>query len=266
MNQTKTLSAALCCYLLIGRRQSRVQIISLFLLLTSALIIENIISIDFLGGEGGGDGDNDNDNGAAENFKHIDGNNNDNISQHEIETIAKRLTHGVAPVLFASFLSGLAGAISQKNLQSASGCGTSGGRNPYLFSAELCVASLIVLFASMCVSDDGERIRSNGFFDGWTLQTLIPIVTNSIGGIVVGLVTKYAGSVRKGFALIFGMLFTGFIQGIMLGEDDDSDRGGGGGGGGIRKEQIIGGLVASLSLWMHATHPYVETTTKTKTD
>ena len=231
--------------------------------MTSALIIEKIISIDLLGGEGD-DGDGDNDNGAAENFKHIDGNNNDNISQHEIETIAKRLTHGVAPVLFASFLSGLAGAISQKNLQSASGCGTSGGRNPYLFSAELCVASLIVLFASMCVSDDGERIRSNGFFDGWTLQTLIPIVTNSIGGIVVGLVTKYAGSVRKGFALIFGMLFTGFIQGIMLVEDDDSDRGGSGGG--IRKEQIIGGLVASLSLWMHATHPYVETTTKTKTD
>ena len=50
LNQTKTLSAALCCYLLIGRKQSSVQIISLFLLLISALIIENMISIDFLGG------------------------------------------------------------------------------------------------------------------------------------------------------------------------------------------------------------------------
>ena len=63
---------------------------------------------------------------------------------------------------------------------------------------------------------------------------------------MVGLVTKYAGSVRKGFALIFGMLFTGFIQSTL-----DSNVS-------ITKEQIVGGLVASLSLWMHSTHPYIE--------
>lgn len=230
LNQTKTLSAALCCYLLIGRKQSSVQIISLFLLLISALIIENMISIDFLGG---GEGKNSDDNTQEK-----------TILAGDIG--GKHFTHGVLPVLFASFLSGLAGAISQKNLQSASGCGSSGGRNPYLFSAELCVASLAVLSISMLFSEDGERIRSNGFFDQWTPHTFIPIVANSIGGIVVGLVTKYAGSVRKGFALIFGILFTGFIQSTL-----DSNVS-------ITKEQIVGGLVASLSLWMHSTHPYIE--------
>ncbi len=229
LNQTKTLSAALCCYLLMGRKQSRVQIVSLFLLLTSALIIENIIPIDFLGGAKGmprGSGD---------------------VEEQKTTflTSGKHFTHGVVPVLFASFLSGLAGAISQKNLQSASGCGSSGGRNPYLFSAELCVASLTVLSISILFSEDGERIRSNGFFDQWTPQTFVPIFTNAAGGIIVGLVTKYAGSVKKGFALIFGMLFTGFLQSTL---DNNVS---------VKKEQIVGGLVASLSLWMHSTNPYI---------
>ena len=43
LNQTKTLSAALCCFLVMGRRQSVMQIISLFILLTSALIMEKLI-------------------------------------------------------------------------------------------------------------------------------------------------------------------------------------------------------------------------------
>ena len=191
LNQTKTLSAALCCYLLIGRKQSKIQIISLFLLLLSALIIENIVPINIFGSD-----------------DDVDDNERNQTTISASEMSSKHLTHGVIPVLFASFLSGLAGAISQKNLQN-------GGRNPYLFSAELCIASLTVLSISMFVSKDGERIRANGFFDQWTPQTLIPILTNSVGGIVVGLVTKYAGSVRKGFALIFGMLFTGVIQSTL---------------------------------------------------
>ena len=55
-------------------------------------------------------------------------------------------------------------------------------------------------------SPDGQMIAEQGFWSGWTPATWIPIITNSMGGIIVGLVTKYAGSVRKGFALIFGIL------------------------------------------------------------
>jgi len=75
---------------------------------------------------------------------------------------------------------------------------------------------------------------------------LIPIVTNAVGGIIVGLVTKTAGTVRKGFALIFGMLVTGLVQSGM--EE---------GAGGISKEQIVGGALAAVSLWMHATNPWI---------
>ena len=43
---------------------------------------------------------------------------------------------------------------------------------------------------------------------GWTLYTWIPVLASALGGIIVGLVTKYAGGVTKGFALIAGLLVT----------------------------------------------------------
>jgi len=224
LNQTKTLSAALCCYLIMGRRQSPVQIASLFLLLLSALVIEKIVTIG--GWDEGDEGD------------------------EPIAVSARHFTHGVLPVLLASFISGLAGAITQKNLQQGtSEDGKSGGKNAVLFSAELCVASLLLLGSSLLVNDDGKKIAKNGFFDQWTVHTLIPIFTNAAGGIVVGLVTKYAGSVRKGFALIFGMLLSGVVQAAL----DEHEEG----RAAISTEEIIGGLLASMSLYLHATNPYV---------
>jgi UDP-sugar transporter A1/2/3 len=70
-------------------------------------------------------------------------------------------------------------------------------------------------------------------------------LTNSAGGIIVGLVTKYAGSVRKGFALIFGILLSGVIQSIAQAEEK------------ISKEQVVGGALAAVSLYIHAAYPPV---------
>lgn len=214
LNQTKTLSAALCCYLVMGRRQSLMQVISLFILLISALIMEKLIPLDFFSKA--------------------------TVSTIEIQGLeSHHWTHGVAPIILASFISGLSGALSQKNLQAQGG-----GRNSYLFSMELCAASALILFFSLLMSPDGKTIAKEGFWNGWTLTTWIPILTNSIGGIVVGLVTKYAGSVRKGFALIFGMFLSGVVQAFITAE-------------GVSIEQSVGGALAGLSLWMHATNPYV---------
>jgi UDP-sugar transporter A1/2/3 len=206
LNQTKTLSAALCCYLVMGRQQSQMQVLALLLLLGSALVMERIVTLDTLMGR----------------------------TEVDLSLEAKHFSHGVAPILLASFISGLAGALSQKNLQGK------GGKNPYLFSMELCAVSVIILAGSLSFSPDGDLIRENGWWSGWTPWTMIPILTNSIGGIIVGLVTKYAGSVRKGFALIFGIFISGLIQAPDTG---------------VSKEQIIGGFLAGLSLCMHATNP-----------
>lgn len=219
LNQTKTLSAALCCYLVMGRRQSPLQIISLFLLLLSALIMEGMLSLNVLLGK--------------------------QPLTINLLLDTNRFTNGVVPILVASFLSGLAGALCQTKLQS-----TGGGRNPYLYSMELCAASILFLSISLSHSDDGQFIWTHGFWDGWTATTWIPILTNSIGGILVGLVTKYSGSVRKGFALIFGILISGLIQAPDTG---------------VSQEQMIGGILAAISLWIHATNPYHNITKNTTT-
>lgn len=217
LNQTKTLSAALCCYIVMGRKQSRMQVFALFLLLLSALIMEGIVSVDDL-------------------VVRIRGGYVPASSTSSAKWGARHFTHGVAPILLASFISGLAGALSQKNLQS------SNGRNPYLFSMELCAGSILLLGASLMLSGDGAQIAKHGLWHGWTFYTFIPIVSNSCGGIVVGLVTKFAGSVRKGFALIFGILLSGIIQAIVLQET-------------ISSQHLLGGLVAAISLYLHATSP-----------
>ena len=106
-------------------------------------------------------------------------------------------------------------------------------------SSELCVASILTLSLSLMFTEDGKQVQMNGFFDQWTIQTLIPVFTNAIGGIVVGLVTKYAGSVKKGFALIFGMVLTGVVQSIVEGIP-------------CSKTKVVGGALAAFSLWIHS--------------
>ncbi|KAL7533982.1 hypothetical protein ACHAWF_004685 [Thalassiosira exigua] len=226
LNQTKTLSAAVCCYFLLGKRQSPVQILALLLLLAAALVMEKVVPLDALlparwtGEKSAGE------RAGPDFFSTLSG---------------RHLSHGVLPIMAASFLSGLAGAITQKSLQA-------GDRDALLFTVELCVASLLILLGSFVASDDGRKVRELGFFHGWTTWTLLPILTNAAGGILVGLVIKHAGTVRKGFALIFGILISGLVQSAL-----DADKT-------LSREEVAGGVLAAISLWMHATNPYVART------
>jgi hypothetical protein len=97
-----------------------------------------------------------------------------------------------------------------------------------------------VLFRSSLSRRQGDAERAFLTVD---TDDFIPIATNSVGGIIVGLVTKHAGSVRKGFALIFGILLSGVVQAGLQPEQ------------GITKEQIMGGVLAGVSLYLHATNP-----------
>ena len=240
LNQTKILSAALFCFVVMGKRQSRMQIASLILLTFSTLVIEKIVHP------------------AA--FVKLMSSNGPTFDLGKFITgmvggdLGRRFSHGIIPIIVASMISGLAGALTQLNLQGGGSKLSVWGkknsakvsrqpRNAYLFSMEMNVASIILLLGSLLMSPSGRNIMRtpSTFFSNWTPQTFIPVVTNAIGGILVGLVTKHAGSVRKGFALIFGLLLSGLFQAN---------------GSGIRSEQIVGGLMAAASLWMHTTHPY----------
>lgn len=227
LNQTKTLSAALCCYILMGKIQSKMQIASLFLLFLSACVIEKLIPLKNKTMQ-------DNKSQAIEEKS----SNSDDVKN-------EKSVHGegVLAVLAASFISGLAGALTQKSLQK-SRFGV--GRNSYLFSMEIGMASLIMMCISLIRSNDGKRIRSEGFFHNWTPQTLIPIITNAAGAILVGLVIKYSGAVKKGFALIFGLIMSGLFQACLSNDDDEAK---------LTVEQVVGGLLAAVSLWMYNSFP-----------
>ena len=105
-----------------------------------------------------------------------------------------------------------AGAISQQNLQISK-------VNPYVFSMELSAFSIILLLTSLLGSPDGKRLRNGNLSEGWTWKTWIPVVTNAAGGILVGLVTKHAGAVKKGFALIFGLILSGALQSFFFSDE-----------------------------------------------
>lgn len=155
---------------------------------------------------------------------------------------------GVGPVLtlpvfilFACCLvfASTAGTLTQQTLQHFN-------RSTNVFNMELSVFSSIFLLLTFAAgSPDYKKIKEGGFAQGWKWKTWIPIITNALGGILVGLVTKHQGAVVKGFAMIFGMVVSGALQQILFGKD----------GGGVTREQFLGGSLGAFSLYLHVSHP-----------
>ncbi len=236
LTQVKTLSAALCCYLVLGKLQSKIQIVALGLLSLSTLIfqgtIDQIISRWFR-------------NGKKENIV-----NNSRIS--DTIDVKKRFFFGIVPCLAATMLSGLAGAFSQRSLQTIVG---SMERNAFFFSAEISFFSAVCLFVSMAskkvLNGNKETIRDSkegkvvsAYFDHWTWKTFVPIFVKATGGILTALVHKHSGSVMKGFSLMLGLIFSALLQTVLDGED-------------LTFGQMIGTVLVLLSSWLHFTNPSV---------
>jgi len=113
------------------------------------------------------------------------------------------LIYGIAPVLTGSILSGIATTVSQKVLQNDN-------KNSFLYTTELAVWGIITLIIFMIFND--EKIVEKGIFTGWNNMTILPVFTNAMGGVFVGLVVKYAGGVRKGFGTVGGMFLTAVLS------------------------------------------------------
>ena len=226
-------------------------------------------------------------------------NNNNDDDDNEIDDIyeakpkntinnsERLLSLGVTLALFASFLSGLSGSMSQLTLQV-------NDRNPHLFNIELSIVSIVLLIistmgtsifggsggsgsgsgsgssgssssassASSSISSKYPRkpttARSSpssgggggggGLFIGWTWQVWIPIVTQAFSGILVGLVTKHLGAVTKSFGNIFGIAISSLLQQLLL-----TDRKSGQDG--LSIEELVGACLCAVSLWLHVTNP-----------
>ncbi|XP_021714171.1 CMP-sialic acid transporter 5-like [Chenopodium quinoa] len=177
LNQTKLFFTAFFGYMILRQKQSIQQIGALFLLIFAAVLL----SI----GEG--------------TSKASKSGNPEEV-----------LFYGIVPVLIASVLSGLASSLCQWASQVKK-------HSSYLMTIEMSIFGSLCLLASLSQSPDGYAMRKHGFFYGWTPLTLVPVVANALGGILVGLVTTYAGGVRKGFVIVSALLVTALLQFIFDG-------------------------------------------------
>ena len=221
LTQLKVLSSALCCYLVLGRKQSIIQVISLGLLMMSTVVFQGSWRQWFVHKE-----------------KEPVANNNN-----------RHLLLGVLPCLTATLLSGLAGAFSQRSLQKEVG---RMHRNAYFYTIEISFLSAVCLIFSMSM-DWFRRYKSGSsslvknkhdrsqFWDHWTYATLLPITTKATAGLLTALVHRHLGSVIKGFALVLGLVFSALLQFALEGVD-------------LSIGQLMGTALVLFSSWLHFTN------------
>jgi hypothetical protein len=213
-----------------------------------------------------------NNNDVEDNNNNYDDNENDIYEakpKNTTNNAERLLSLGATLALFASFLSGLSGSITQSTLQV-------NDRNPHLFNIELSIASIALLIISTMgatifsggsssystssafssvnsksptkTTARSSPISSGGLFIGWTWQVWIPILSQAFSGILVGLVTKHLGAVTKSFGNIFGIAISSLLQQLLL-RDRKS------GQGGLSIEELVGACLCAISLWLHVTNP-----------
>ena len=117
-----------------------------------------------------------------------------------------------------------------------------GGRDPFLYTIEVSFFSALTLLISMIRSSNGfSKMKWQKQRIHWSKKTLIPIVVKATGGVITALVHKYAGSVSKGFALMFGLVLSNMIQ-LTMKKDS------------LQPYQVWGTLMIMTSTWLFFTH------------
>ena len=244
LTQTKTLSAAFCCWLIIGKPQSPLQMVALGILFGSALVFQGYVRMETFWKKSNIKipADDAPASSVTEESKSEEINSKTTPNQTREMSASKKNDdwwwRGVVPCLGAAFLSGLAGALSQKGLQFTG----IRGRDPFLYTIEVSFFSAITLLINMVRSNaflDLERQKQKNY---WNWKTLIPIFLKASSGVITALVHKYAGSVSKGFALMFGLVLSNMIQ---LRAEQES----------LQSYQVLGTFMIMLSTWLHFTNP-----------
>ena len=69
---------------------------------------------------------------------------------------------------------------------------------------------------------DGTTIISNGFFYGWSINTVILMFAHAFGGICVALVMTYADNIVKSFSLGMSIVLTTIVSYYVFGTVIDS--------------------------------------------
>ncbi|KAG7386395.1 hypothetical protein PHYPSEUDO_000324 [Phytophthora pseudosyringae] len=183
LNQTKIIWTALFVYLLLGTRQSPLQLLALALLCVAAVLM------------------------TASSTEAED------AEQGDTELADAVVFTGMYQALLGAVLSALAGSIIQRALQRER-------RNQYMVTVELSVLGEMTLVALALVQDgltsattgSGDGDSQDNMWEGWSLMTLAALLCQALGGVLVGFVIRDCGNVEKSFAVVGGMGLTALLE------------------------------------------------------
>ena len=115
---------------------------------------------------------------------------------------------GMAAVSGACLLSGLAGVWLERIVKRTADVPV------WVRNVQLGLVSLIIGLGSVW-SLDGHAIRAAGFFQGYTWVVVSVVLQVSAGGLLVGLIMRYADNVIKGFATSLSIILSSVLSSFI---------------------------------------------------
>lgn len=99
---------------------------------------------------------------------------------------------GLIAVIVSAIMSGFAGVYFEKILK---------GTKQTIWLRNVQLGSLGIVFGSITmVANDWQAINEKGFFFGYDIVVWIVVLLNSLAGLLIAIVIKYADNILKGFA------------------------------------------------------------------
>jgi len=139
---------------------------------------------------------------------------------------ARERLAGMGAVLLGNVLSATTATYGEHLTSVSRGVGPSGtatalpAKSALVFTAETALWSIMLVLVTSAASGELAAAAARpggGIFRGIGLLNLLPVLTGAVGGMLVGQVTKHAGSVRKGFSLVGGLILSAVLQRLFLG-------------------------------------------------
>jgi UDP-sugar transporter A1/2/3 len=116
----------------------------------------------------------------------------DDSKSSKVSTTAQQPMLGLFAVILSCFMSGFAGVYFEKILK---------GTKQSLWLRNVQLGSLGAIIGLLTVGiKDGPKIQEKGFFFGYDYAVWAVIIFQSMGGLLVAVVVKYADNILKGFA------------------------------------------------------------------
>jgi UDP-sugar transporter A1/2/3 len=132
----------------------------------------------------------------------------DAISDHPESPQKESTIAGFVAVLLAACTSGFSGIYFEKILKGSK-------TSLWIRNVQMGLSSIfIALFATF--SQDGDQIREKGFFYGYNALVCVVVFLQACGGLVVAVVVKYADNILKGFAASFSIITACIISYFFL--------------------------------------------------